>query len=498
MIPAPPSAPIRRASSGRHPQGRAPAPAGAHRRHDQRHGEHDDAERRAPAEHPDRLVADERRGDLPLDDRAVPDVRREHDDRRGQRCQRGREEAPVGLEQPGEDDAQPVERHLHGEDPQQGGGHLGRARVAGDHDPRRDRLRQQPEQARERHEHQQGPAEQHGCRVVGPVALPGPEPLGDDRHGDRGEDATGRDLEEHVGDGVDALVDAADATGAHGIREDEDAREARDPGEQRRDGDQPGGPRDPGGETSAGHRAGRPQASSSRSPGVDSMTRVNDTFSEARVSAARAARATSRPAATGAREERGAEQRTGGVGAGVAEHRGTGEVGAQHAEGGARRGGGLRGTGPRRRQQEGGRGDHRRLQGPARAQVEQVGQVRGTGDDGPADEGVEAADVVAAPVGQRRGDQPGRPDADDLDQPGRHLAAGGGTEVAPQALAGAVTGQVVEGAEGPRAERCHDPGRPGRGGTQRRAGHVGRALEERDRVTRRGWCVASAASRPGR
>ena len=41
-----------------------------------------------------------------VDDRAVPEVGHQHDDRGGQRRQRGREEAPVGLEQAGEDDAQ--------------------------------------------------------------------------------------------------------------------------------------------------------------------------------------------------------------------------------------------------------------------------------------------------------------------------------------------------------------------------------------------------------
>ena len=126
--------------------------------------------------------------------------------------------------------------------------------------------------ARERHEHEQGPAEQHGCRVLGAVAFPGSQPVRDERHGDRREDATGRDLEEHVGERVDGLVDAADATGPHGVREDEDAGEPGRPGEQRRDGDEPGGPRDAGGEPTARHRPGRPHASSSRSPGVDSMT----------------------------------------------------------------------------------------------------------------------------------------------------------------------------------------------------------------------------------
>ncbi len=124
------------------------------------------------------------------------------------------------------------------------------------------------------------------------------------------------------------------------------------------------------------------------------------------------------------------------------------------------------------------------LQGPPRAQVEQVGQVRGTRDHGTADQGVEGAHVVAAPVGERSGDQAGGADPHDLDQPGGHPATGGGTEVAAQALARPVAREVVERTEGSGPEGRHDAGRPARGRAQRGAGDVGGTLEQRDGVAR--------------
>ena len=256
------------------------------------------------------------------------------------------------------------------------------------------------------------------------------------------------------------------------------------PGEQRRDRDQPGGPRDAGGEATIRHRAGRPQASSSRSPGVDSMTRVKETFSEARVSPASTARAARRPRTAGApragRCRRGRPRRWRRCRRAWRCPRGRGR--ARRARRRSRRQrAGCRPVATGEQQREG--RQHGDLEGATGAQVEQVGQVRGAGDHGATDEGVEGAHVVAPPVGERGGDQAGGADADDLHQPGRHPALRGGTEVALQPLAGAVAGEVVEGPEGPRAQHRHHPGRPARGRPQRGAGDVGRALEQGDRVT---------------
>ena len=137
--------------------------------------------------------------------------------------------------------------------------------------------------------------------------------------------------------------------------------------------------------------------------------------------------------------------------------------GAQHAERGTGGGGGTRGTGIRRGEQRQG-AQHRRLQRPPRSQVEEVGEVRRGGDDGAADEGVERGDVVAAAVGERGRGEPGEADADDLDQPGGHLAAGGRAEVALEPLARAVAGEVVERTERAGPEDRDDPRGPGRGG----------------------------------
>ena len=302
--------------------------------------------------------------------------------------------------------------------------------------------------------------------MVGPVALPRAEPVGDERHGDRGEDAAGRDLEQHVGHGVDALVDAADPAGAHGVGEDEDAREARGPGEQRRDGDEPGGPRDAGGEAATRHRAGRPQASSSRSPGVDSMTRVKRHLLGGQGEGRRARRG--RRAGPGDRCARAARCRRSApaalapVSPSIAV---PARSGPQHAEGGTGRGGGPARRPGRTAEQERERGEHRRLEGAARAQVEQVGQVGGAGDDGPADEGVEARRTSSRPrSASAAATSPVAPMPTTLTSPVVTSPRRGGAEVAPQALAGAVTGEVVEGAEGPRAQRRDDarPARPRR------------------------------------
>ena len=100
--------------------------------------------------------------------------------------------------------------------------------------------------APQRHEDDDGPGEQHRRQVVGAVALAGPEPVRDERDRDGREDPAGGDLEQDVGQRVDALVDLAHAPGAHGVGEHEDAGEPGGAGEQRRERDEPGGSRDPG------------------------------------------------------------------------------------------------------------------------------------------------------------------------------------------------------------------------------------------------------------
>ena len=162
-----------------------------------------------------------------------------------------------------------------------------------------DRARGERDHDAEGHEHDSRPGEQRRRGGVGTRAVTAGERARDERHGDGGEHAPGRDLEEHVGHGVDRLVDAADAGGADGVREDEPSAEADDPRDEGDHGDGARGrQRAPDGE--AGRRAAasgpligahRPHSSSRRSTGLASMTRVKLTRSEARVSAARPARA---------------------------------------------------------------------------------------------------------------------------------------------------------------------------------------------------------------
>ena len=56
------------------------------------------------------------------------------------------------------------------------------------------------------------------------------QPVRDERHGDGGQRAAGGDLEEDVGQGVDALVDVADTPWPDGVGEDEHPRRSRRPG----------------------------------------------------------------------------------------------------------------------------------------------------------------------------------------------------------------------------------------------------------------------------
>src|SRR4029450_1542519 len=93
-----------------------------------------------------------------------------------------------------------------------------------------------------------------------------------------------------VRDGVGREVDVTGAAGADGVGEDERAPEPGQPGEQGEDGDHRRGPADAPGELTRRHEARRPRRSSSRSPGVASMTFVKLTFSLARVSPTTAAR----------------------------------------------------------------------------------------------------------------------------------------------------------------------------------------------------------------
>ena len=130
-------------------------------------------------------------------------------------------------------------------------------------------------------------------------------------------------------------------------------------------------------------------------------------------------------------------ERAGAVGAGVAEHRLAGEVGSQQAEGG---------TAPRRRAPTAGGRPHRgrssgagdgaehapgggHLERAARAQVEQVEQVGGAGDDRTTDERVDHGGGVrpsrrCGASASAAATSPVSPEPEDLDRPGRHLAAG--------------------------------------------------------------------------
>ena len=135
------------------------------------------------------------------------------------------------------------------------------------------------------------------------------------------------------------------------------------------------------------------------------MTRVKLTFSDARVRRDEHGEGGEAAAPPGAVDQRAADERPGGVGPGVAEHGGPGEVGPQDAEGGAAAAAARPAPAPPSEQRDG--AEHRRLQRPPRAQVEEVGEVGRGGDDRTADQGVERADVVAPPVGERRGGEPG-------------------------------------------------------------------------------------------
>ena len=91
--------------------------------------------------------------------------------------------------------------------------------------------------------------------------------------------------EEHIGQGVDRLIDLAHSTGAHRISEDDDARQSHATGQQGDDGDQPGSAGDRSGDPCVRSSGGAPPAVDLPEHGVDSITLVKDTFSEARVRA---------------------------------------------------------------------------------------------------------------------------------------------------------------------------------------------------------------------
>ena len=135
----------------------------------------------------------------------------------------------MGVQQRGEDDADPVQGHLEGEDPQQPDGDVQRLGVLAGDQQGRQRAGGEREQAAQGDQDEQHPGEQHRRGVVGAISLPGADPVGDERHRGGGQHSPGRHLEDDVGEGVDALVDRADATAAHRVREDEVAREPRDP-----------------------------------------------------------------------------------------------------------------------------------------------------------------------------------------------------------------------------------------------------------------------------
>ncbi len=170
--------------------------------------------------------------------------------------------------------------------------------------------------------------------------------------------------------------------------------------------------------------------SSRLSTGLPAMTLVKLIFSEAAVSAATVP-SSDQPAGAaelghGGEAEQGAQR----VGAGVAEHRPLAEVLGQQRGGGAQRHRGQRRR-HRRVTDDGGReqgpaGEQPDLDGPAGAQVEQVGQVGGPGDGGAVDQRVDRA-----AGDQGGGGEAGRADAEDLDGAAGDLAAARAPSGAP-------------------------------------------------------------------
>jgi hypothetical protein len=126
------------------------------------------------------------------------------------------------------------------------------------------------------------------------------------------------------------------------------------------------------------------------------------------------------------------------------------------------------------------------LERPPRAQVEQVGDVSRTRDDSPANQCGHQRVGRIRPVDQPGAQQTGGSQAEDLDHPGRQLASAGCSQVAAQALAGAVTDQIIEPAEscGTQPRDCGGcPGTAGQG-SGNGAHRIGGALEQGHRTTR--------------
>jgi hypothetical protein len=187
-------------------------------------------------------------------DRPESGVGADHDQRRQQRRERRGAEPAVGLQDPVEDDREPVQQYLRGEDDQHPGADAGhhRARAAGGvrQQQGHDRVRGERQHRADRHQQQHRPGQQRrrdpaGGLEGGPVIAPlgreaarpgrlrGPR---QHRHHHRRERAAEHDVVDDVRHHVGGRVRGAQARRAHRVREHHLPPEPDQPGQ---DGDHP-------------------------------------------------------------------------------------------------------------------------------------------------------------------------------------------------------------------------------------------------------------------
>src|SRR5204862_4441923 len=166
-----------------------------------------------------------------------------------------------------------------------------------------ERVGERDDEPGDRYEPDQHPGDQRGGGGADRFPVFAVQVAGEQRDDQGGERATGDDLEDDVRDAVRRLVHVGQVAVPDGLPQHERAREPGDPAGQREYRDERGGVRDPappgsGRSALGGHGQARrrPSASSSRRPGVLSMTLVKLTRSLAAVSPASPASRTARPA----------------------------------------------------------------------------------------------------------------------------------------------------------------------------------------------------------
>ena len=186
------------------------------------------------------MISDRRGCCLTLDEAAVPEITGHHHDAGQQGRQRRGREPPMRVQESGKDDAEAIERYLDREHPQHGDGDGVCSRVEVTHQPTRCGFGQKRQQQSDGHQDGQYPGQPFGGCAISSAHV-----SRDQGHRDRRENTASGHLDQHIGQGIHALIDLANTVGAHRFGKDQDPAQSGRAGQQGDPGDQPGGSGDP-------------------------------------------------------------------------------------------------------------------------------------------------------------------------------------------------------------------------------------------------------------